>query len=85
MILPMARDLGKYKIRVNAIAPGVTLTPMVDGMKGTKLADQVIAATPLKCYGTTDHISQTAEYIVKCDFVNAATIRVDGGIRLPNF
>lgn len=30
MVMPMARDLGKYKIRVVTIAPGVFMTPIAD-------------------------------------------------------
>jgi len=30
MVMPMARDLGKYGIRVVAIAPGVFMTPMAN-------------------------------------------------------
>lgn len=32
MTLPMARDLGKFKIRVVAVQPGVFATPMTDIM-----------------------------------------------------
>jgi 3-hydroxyacyl-CoA dehydrogenase len=32
MTLPMARDLGKYKIRVMTIAPGIFETPMGSGV-----------------------------------------------------
>jgi NAD(P)-dependent dehydrogenase (short-subunit alcohol dehydrogenase family) len=32
MTLPMARDLGKYKIRVVAVQPGIFSTPMTDIM-----------------------------------------------------
>lgn len=32
MTLPMARDLGKYKIRVMTIAPGIFETPMGSGI-----------------------------------------------------
>ena len=32
MTLPMARDLGKYKIRVMTIAPGIFITPMTSQM-----------------------------------------------------
>ncbi len=32
MTLPMARELSRFGIRVNTIAPGVFWTPMVDGM-----------------------------------------------------
>ncbi len=34
MTLPMARDLGKYKIRVMTIAPGIFMTPMGSGIQG---------------------------------------------------
>ncbi len=30
MVMPMARDLGKFKIRVVAIAPGIFMTPIAD-------------------------------------------------------
>ncbi len=33
MTLPMARDLGKYKIRVMTIAPGIFRTPMGSGLQ----------------------------------------------------
>jgi 3-hydroxyacyl-CoA dehydrogenase len=37
MTLPMARDLGRYKIRVMTIAPGVFDTPMSSGIQGDML------------------------------------------------
>ncbi len=45
MVLPLARDLGKYKIRVMAIAPGVFQTPMGDGIQ-KKALDHMIANVP---------------------------------------
>ncbi len=33
MVLPMARDLGRFGIRVVAIAPGFFETPMTDFVK----------------------------------------------------
>ena len=85
MTLPMARDLGKYKIRVNSIAPGVIETPMSEGFRETKVGKSILEATPLKIIGQTIHVAQTTEFVVNCDFVNGTTIRVDGGCRLPNF
>jgi len=46
MVLPMARDLGKYKIRVMAIAPGVFHTPMSDGLQ-KKAMDHMIQQVPV--------------------------------------
>jgi NAD(P)-dependent dehydrogenase (short-subunit alcohol dehydrogenase family) len=46
MTLPMARDLGKYGIRVMTIAPGVFATPMGDHIP-QKAADVLKSSTPL--------------------------------------
>jgi NAD(P)-dependent dehydrogenase (short-subunit alcohol dehydrogenase family) len=84
MVLPMARDLGKYKIRVNSICPGFIVTPMTNSVpteQGQKLKD----LTPIKSFGKTEDITKTVEYIIDCDFINASQIRVDGGVRLPPY
>lgn len=85
MTLPMARDLGKYKIRVNSVAPGIIETPMTEGMRKSKVGEMLIAATPLKVLGKPVHICQAAEFITTCDFINGAVLRVDGGVRFPHF
>ena len=81
----MARDLGKFKIRVNGIAPGIITTPMTEGIMSSGPMKSIIGQTPLGTVGNPEHISQTVEYIIKNDFLNGTTIRIDGGIRLPNF
>lgn len=85
MTLPMARDLGRYKIRVNSIAPGVIVTPMSASFETTQVGKGLLNATPLKRFGLPSEIALTADYIVSNDYVNASAIRVDGGIRMPFF
>jgi NAD(P)-dependent dehydrogenase (short-subunit alcohol dehydrogenase family) len=85
MTLPMARDLGKWKIRVATIAPGLIETPMTSGFKDNKVGKMLIESTALKVLGNPTHIALTAEYIVKNDFLTGTVIRVDGGIRFPHF
>ena len=85
MTLPMSRDLGKYKIRVNTIAPGMIETPMTEGFRETKVGKMILDSTPLKTFGKPINISLTSEYIIKNDFVNGTVIRVDGGVRFPHF
>jgi NAD(P)-dependent dehydrogenase (short-subunit alcohol dehydrogenase family) len=85
MTLPMARDLGRYKIRVNSIAPGIIETPMTEGMRQNKVGKSIIDATPLKVLGKPIHVCQATEFVATCDFVNGSTVRVDGGVRLPHF
>lgn len=85
MALPMARDLGKFKIRVNGIAPGIIVTPMTTGILETGPMKAIVAQTPIGTTGKPDNISHTVEYIVKNDFLNGSVIRVDGGVRFPQF
>lgn len=85
MVLPMARDLGKYKIRVNAIAPGIIETPMTSGIMSSGPMQSIINQTALKCPGKPIHIALAAESIILNDFLNATYIRVDGGVRFPQF
>ena len=46
MVLPMARDLGRYNIRVAAISPGIFETPLGLLLPG-KVRDVLIRATPM--------------------------------------
>ena len=85
MTLPMARDLGKFKIRVNSIAPGIILTPMTMGIIETGPMKSIVAQTPLGVTGKPEHIALTTEFIVKNDFINGTHIRVDGGVRFPQY
>lgn len=85
MVLPMARDLGRYKIRVNAIAPGIIETPMTKNILETGPMKSIVSQTPLGTRGKTENISLTAEFMIKNDFLNGTYIRVDGGVRFPQF
>ncbi|CAD8116591.1 unnamed protein product [Paramecium sonneborni] len=84
MTLPMARDLGKYGIRVMTLAPGVFQTPM-----GHNLSEKVLA--PLRKSAALDRFGQPSEFaesvigICQCSYLTGEVIRLDGGSRLPNF
>jgi len=85
MTLPMARDLGKYKIRVNSVCPGLIETPMSKGIVVSKGGKAMIDATPLKRLGRPEEVADTCLFCISNDFLNGATIRIDGGIRFPHF
>jgi len=82
-----ARELGKYNIRVNAIAPWVVKTPMVaaSGVAGED-ADEYTkaeyASLPLKRFGETDDIVGAALYLASdaASWVTGHTLVVDGGL-----
>ncbi len=76
-----ARELGRYHIRVNAVAPGFILTEMVQKMPENVLAD-MRAHTPLGRLGTPRDIANTYLWLAsdEASFVHGAIISVDGGI-----
>jgi NAD(P)-dependent dehydrogenase (short-subunit alcohol dehydrogenase family) len=82
MMLPLAREFAAFGIRVNTIAPGVFLTPMVAGMSEevqASLGQQVPFPPRL---GRPEEYADTVEFIYGTAMVNGETIRVDGAIRM---
>ena len=76
-----ARELGKYHIRVNAVAPGFILTEMVQKMPEEVLADMK-SHTPVGRLGEPRDIANAYVWLASDEaaFVHGATISVDGGI-----
>jgi 3-oxoacyl-[acyl-carrier protein] reductase len=76
-----ARELGKYNIRVNAVAPGFTATEMVVKMP-EKVLDGMKARTPLGRLGQPRDIANAYLFLAsdEAGFISGETLRVDGGI-----
>lgn len=76
-----ARELGKFNIRVNAVAPGFTLTEMVQQMP-QKVLDGMIAHTPLRRMGQPRDIANAYLFLAsdEASYISGETLRVDGGI-----
>jgi 3-oxoacyl-[acyl-carrier protein] reductase len=76
-----ARELGKHKIRVNAVAPGFIATEMVQAMPPKVLAEMV-SHTPLARMGTAEEIAEAYLWLASdaASFVNGAVLSVDGGL-----
>lgn len=82
MMLPLAREFAQFGIRVNTIAPGIFMTPMMAGMPEEvqeSLGKQVPFPPRL---GRPEEYADTAAYIYGNAMVNGETIRVDGAIRM---
>ncbi len=78
-----ARELGKYQIRVNAVAPGFILTEMVQKMP-EKVLEGMAANTPLKRLGTPEEIAKVYAWLAsdEASYIHGTVISVDGGIVL---
>lgn len=83
MMLPMARELAKAGIRVCTIAPGVFLTPMVEGLP-PKVQAELGAQVPFPSrLGRPDEYAALAQHIVENGMLNGEVIRLDGALRMP--
>jgi 3-oxoacyl-[acyl-carrier protein] reductase len=76
-----ARELGRYNIRVNAVAPGFITTEMIAGMPENILAGMK-ERTPLRRLGQPADIANAYLFLAsdEASFITGVTLRVDGGI-----
>jgi NAD(P)-dependent dehydrogenase (short-subunit alcohol dehydrogenase family) len=82
MALPIARDLMNEGVRVNTILPGVFKTPMV-AMMPPNVQDALGAQVPFpKRLGTPEEYAELACFLIENRYMNAAAVRLDGGIRM---
>ena len=76
-----AKELARYGIRVNAIAPGFIKTEMVASMKPELLA-KMAAGIPVQRLGEPNEIAASAAFILENDYYNGRVLEIDGGQRL---
>jgi 3-oxoacyl-[acyl-carrier protein] reductase len=76
-----ARELGKYKIRVNAVAPGFIATDMVRAMP-PKVLEAMVARTPMGRAGTPEDVANAYFWLAsdQASFIHGTVISVDGGV-----
>lgn len=82
MTLPIARDLAQHRIRVMTIAPGIFLTPMLEGLPQAtqdSLGKQVPHPSRL---GKPGEFAKLVQNIIENPMLNGEVIRLDGAIRM---
>lgn len=78
-----AKELGRKGINVNAVAPGFIRTEILDAMPEEAL-EKMKAKVPLQKLGNAEDIANVNAFLAsdEADYINGATISVDGGISL---
>lgn len=82
MTLPLARDLSSVGIRVCTIAPGLFLTPMLEGLPES-VRKELASTVPLpKRLGNPIEYAKLVESIIQNSMLNGEVIRLDGALRM---
>jgi len=81
MAVVWAKELSRYGIRVNAIAPGFINTEMVAAMPDN-VKEKLAAMIPLKRIGEPDEVAEAAEFIFQNDYFSGRCIDLDGASRM---
>lgn len=82
MTIPAARDLARYGIRVNTIAPGIVDTPMLAAL-GPEVNASLAASIPFpQRLARPDEYAQLVLMLAEHDYLNGETIRMDGALRM---
>jgi NAD(P)-dependent dehydrogenase (short-subunit alcohol dehydrogenase family) len=84
MTLPIARDLAVVGVRVNTIAPGLIDTPIYGEGPGSEAFKANLSKDVVfpKRLGYADELASMVVELITNSYMNAQTIRVDGGARL---
>ncbi|MFI1332595.1 3-oxoacyl-ACP reductase FabG [Streptomyces sp. NPDC020845] len=83
MTRALAKEVGRYGIRANALAPGMIDTDMTGALSGSQ-RDRAVAAIPLGRFGTAEEVAEAVSFLAsdKSAYITGSVLQIDGGIVL---
>ena len=77
----LAKEVGPFNVRANAIAPGYTETDMIKGLKDD-FKDFMMKMIPLGRFGTVEEVAKVASFLASgdSDYITGQVVTVDGGL-----
>lgn len=83
LALPAARELARFGIRVNTVAPGIFNTPLLAELP-EEVQQGIAASIPFpNRLGKPEEFAEVVLLCLTNSYLNAEVIRLDGGARLP--
>ncbi len=84
LTISLAKELGPYNIRVNAVAPGVVGTDMMRDSVTDDMKNMLIGMTPLRKMADPDDLAGAYLYLASdsSKFTTGTIIKVDGGLMM---
>tara|TARA_B110000305_G_scaffold239040_1_gene305871 strand:- start:2037 stop:2744 length:708 start_codon:yes stop_codon:yes gene_type:complete len=75
----ISKEFGRFNITSNVISLGYFDSPLLNNIN-TKIKEKLLNQIPSKKIGKTKNISNIIKAIIKSDYINAAEIKIDGGL-----
>ena len=82
LTLPAAREFAQFGIRVNTIAPGLFMTPLLHGLSD-EAQKSLAASIPFpKRLGGAEEFADLVLHVIRNRYINGEVIRIDGALRM---
>jgi 2-hydroxycyclohexanecarboxyl-CoA dehydrogenase len=80
----LAREMARYKVRVNCVCPGPTDTPMFHAQENERIKEALIKAVPFRRLGRPEEIADAVMFFLspQSDFVTGQVLSVSGGLTM---
>lgn len=82
LTLPAAREFAQFGIRVNAIAPGLFMTPLLAALPSEAIQNLSASIPFPKRLGLAEEFAGLIKHIIENRYINGETIRLDGALRM---
>jgi len=82
MTVTWSKELGRWGIRCNAVAPGFIGTDSTRHALHDTVLKHIQSNTPLRRLGQADEVAQAVVALIENDFINGAVLDVNGGLTI---
>lgn len=82
MTVTWSKELGRWGIRSNAVAPGFIGTDSTHHALNEATIKHIQGNTPLSRLGQADEVAQAVVALIENDFINGTVLDVNGGLRI---